>query len=418
MSDNIYVIGAGQTRYGKFFGRNTKSLVQEAVGQALQQAGVTTAVIEAAWVGSAAQGILTGQEMIRGQAVLVPLGISGVPITNVENACASASTAFHGAWTALKAGLYDCVLAVGMEKMAFEDPELRRRAMESFSTAVDIEDLDWIREEALAAEAALEAAGRKSAYGEGRSKSLFMDLYAAKARDHMERHGTRQMDLAIVSSKNHKHASLNPYAQYRKEISPEEVLSDDLVSYPLTRLMCAPLGDGAAAAILCTEAFLDRLESARPVEVLASCLTAGAEAPIDGKMPSDRLIEKAYATAGLGPRDIDVAEVHDATAFSEIVQVEALGFCEPGQGGALAASRATSLGGSLPVNPSGGLESRGHPIGATGLAQITEIVWQLQGQCEARQVEGARIGLTQNSGGNLRGGASAAYAVHIFGRAF
>ncbi len=417
MSEKIYVIGAGQSHYGKFYDRNTKSLVREAVSQALEQAGVEAGDMEAAWVGSAAQGVLTGQEMIRGQVALRPLGIDGVPIVNVENACASASTAFNSAWIALKAGLYDCVIAVGMEKMAFEDAQRKQKAMESFSAAVDVEGLDRMRENQKAAEQQLAAAGQASAYGEGRPKSMFMDIYGAGARRHMERYGTTQLQLAIVSSKNHKHASLNPYAQYRKEMSPEEILSDDVVSYPLTRPMCAPLGDGAAAAVLCSESFLKRLAGARPVEVLASMLASGSERRFDGLSSSQMLVKKAYERAGLGPDDIDVAEVHDATAFAEITEIESLGFCEAGGGGPLSASGATTLGGKIPVNTSGGLESRGHPIGATGLAQITEIVWQLQGRCDQRQVEGARIGLTQNAGGNMPGGA-AALAIHIFGGAF
>lgn len=417
MVDDIYVIGAGQSHYGKFYDRNTKSLVREAVGQALEQAGVASGDLQAAWVGSAAQGVLTGQEMIRGQVVLQPLGIDGVPITNVENACASASTAFNSAWIALKAGMYDCVLALGMEKMAFQAPELRRKALESFSAAVDVEGLERLREVQRANDQKLEQSGQQSAYGEGRPKSMFMDFYGAGARAHMKQYGTTQRQFAIVASKNHKHASLNEYAQYRNEMTPEQVLADNVVSYPLTRPMCAPVGDGAAAAILCTGAFLKRVAGARPIKVLASLLTAGSDRKVDGKSPGQRLIARAYEVAGCGPGDIDLAEVHDASAYGEITAVEALGFCPEGQGGPLAESGATSLGGEIPVNTSGGLESRGHPIGATGLAQITELVWQLRGECGARQVQGARIGLAQNAGGSMQGG-SAAYTIHILGRAF
>jgi acetyl-CoA acetyltransferase len=233
----------------------------------------------------------------------------------------------------------------------------------------------------------------------------------------MERYGTTQLQMAIVSSKNHQHASLNEYAQYRNPMTPEEVLADDIVSYPLTRPMCAPLGDGAAAAILCTESFLKRLVGVKPVEVLVSALASGSERRFDGMSSSQRLIKRAYETAGLGPDDIDVAEVHDATAYAEITEIEQLGFCAVGEGGPFSQSGATTIGGKIPVNPSGGLESRGHPIGATGLAQLTEIIWQLRGQCGGRQVEGARIGLTQNAGGSMPGG-SAALTIHILKRAF
>jgi acetyl-CoA acyltransferase len=418
VSERIYVIGAGQSHYGKFYDRNTKSLVREAVLKAIEQAGVTNDDLEAAWVGSAAQGVLTGQEMIRGQVVLQPLGIDGIPVTNVENACASASTAFNSAWMALKSGMYDCVLAVGMEKMAFEAPDMRRKALESFSAAVDVESLERLRAAQKANDQKLEQSGQQSAYGDGRPKSMFMDFYGAGARMHMKQYGTTQRQFAIVASKNHKHASLNPYAQYRNEMTPEEVMADNVVSYPLTRPMCAPVGDGAAAAILCSTAFLKRISAAKPIEVLASTLTSGSERRIDGKTSGQRLIARAYEVAGVGPEDIDVAEVHDASAFGEIAAIETLGFCKEGEAGPFTESGATTLGGKIPVNVSGGLESRGHPIGATGLAQMTELVWQLRGECGARQVEGARIGLAQNAGGSMPAGGSAAYTIHILGRAF
>jgi acetyl-CoA acetyltransferase len=405
------------SRFAKFYDRNLKSLVTEAVEGALKHAGVTRDDLDAAWVGNAAQGLLTGQETIRGQVALRPSGIDGIPIFNVENACASASTAMHGAWMGIKAGLYDCVLAVGMEKMAFEDPEKRRKAMEVFNTAIDVETLDQVKANQKRQEEQLAAGGQASAYGEGRQKSMFMDFYGASARRHMEAHGTTQLQLAIISSKNHFHASLNPYAQYRKPMSPEEILSDDVVSFPLTRPMCAPLGDGAAAAVLCSESFLKKLGAERPVKILATALTSGSERRFDGLTASQKMIRKAYETAGVGPEDIHLAEVHDATAFGELSQTENLGFCKPGEGGPFAASGATKLGGRIPVNTSGGLESRGHPIGATGLGQITEIVWQLRGECGERQVEGARIGLTQNAGGSLPGG-EAAQSIHILARAF
>ncbi len=417
MSDDVYVIGAWMSRFAKFYDRNLKSLVSEAVAGALKQAGIERDDIDSAWVGNAAQGLLTGQETIRGQVALRPSGIDGIPIWNVDNACASASTAFHGAWIGIKAGLYDCVLAVGMEKMAFAEEDKKRKAMEVFNSAIDVETLDQVKANQKRQEAQLAASGQASAYGEGRPKSMFMDFYGAAARGHMERYGTTQLQLAIVSSKNHYHASLNPYAQYRKPMSPEEIMSDDVVSFPLTRPMCAPLGDGAAAAVLCSEAFLKKIGASKPIRVLASTLTSGSERRFDGLSASQVMLRKAYATAGVGPEGIDLAEVHDATAFAELSQTESLGFCKPGEGGPFAASGATTLGGKIPINTSGGLESRGHPIGATGLGQITEIVWQLRGECGDRQVEGARVGLTQNAGGSLPGG-EAAHSIHILARAF
>jgi acetyl-CoA acetyltransferase len=232
------------------------------------------------------------------------------------------------------------------------------------------------------------------------------------ARLHMERYGTTQRQLAVISAKNHYHGSLNPLAQYQKDMSVEEVLADKVVAYPLTRPMCAPIGDGAAAALLCSGSRLKRYPDARPVRIRASVLAAGA-LPDYGLEPiGTRLSRKAYEQAGLGPEDIDVAEVHDATAFGELLQCEELGFCPEGEGGILAESGDTTLGGKLPINTSGGLECRGHPIGASGLAQIHELVTQLRGEAGARQVEGARIALSENGGGFI-GMEEAAMCVHI-----
>jgi acetyl-CoA acetyltransferase len=225
----------------------------------------------------------------------------------------------------------------------------------------------------------------------------------------MERFGTTQEQLAVIAAKNHRHGALNPFAQYRRPMTVEEVLADREIAYPLTRSMCSPMGDGAAAAILVAGDALGRFPAARPVRVRASVLVSATQK--GGQ--SRRAAERAYAMAGLGPEDIDTAEVHDATAFGELSQTEALGFCKEGEGGPYAASGATTLGGARPVNPSGGLECRGHPIGATGLAQIAEIVLQLRGEAGERQVSGARIGLTENGGGFL-GTGEAAVAIHVF----
>jgi acetyl-CoA acetyltransferase len=225
----------------------------------------------------------------------------------------------------------------------------------------------------------------------------------------MSRYGTTQKQLAMIAAKNHHHGSLNPDAQYRMDMTVEEVLADRLVSHPLTRAMCAPMGDGAAAAILVSGDYLRRLTDARPVKVRASVLASGSTRP-GGREKS--AVQKAYQMAGVGPEDIDTAEVHDATAFGELAQTESLGFCGEGEGGPYAESGATKLGGARPINPSGGLECRGHPIGATGLAQIAEIVYQLRGDAGERQVEGARLGLTQNGGGFI-GNGEAALAIHI-----
>jgi acetyl-CoA acetyltransferase len=236
-----------------------------------------------------------------------------------------------------------------------------------------------------------------------------MDLYATLARAHMKKHGTTQRQIAAVAAKNHTNSSMNPLAQYTFPMTIEQVLADYEVVYPLTRAMCAPVGDGAAAAILCSERFLEKKPNPRAVRVRASVLRSGSWKI---NTISKRTSTAAYAMAGLGPGDINVAEVHDATAFGEILQIEQMGFCPEGQGGPFTESGATALNGKIPVNPSGGLISRGHPIGASGLAQIWELVTQLRGEAGERQVKNAKIALAENGGGNI-GPGEAAMCVHI-----
>jgi acetyl-CoA acetyltransferase len=240
-----------------------------------------------------------------------------------------------------------------------------------------------------------------------------MDFYGIAARWHMSKYGSTQKQLAVISSKNHFHGSLNPLAQIQKDMTVEEVLRDKPISYPLTRSMCAPIGDGATAAILCSGKYLKKLDQARPVKVRASVLGSGTDRGLEGEDIGQRLSQKAYDIAGVGPKDINIAEVHDATAYGELHQTEALGFCREGEGGLFAESGTTKLGGKLPINTSGGLESRGHPIGASGMAQIHEIVTQLRGEAGRRQVEGTRLGLTENGGGTL-GFEEASMTIHIF----
>jgi acetyl-CoA acetyltransferase len=244
-----------------------------------------------------------------------------------------------------------------------------------------------------------------------------MDVYAGWCRWHMATYGTTQRQLAIIASKNHFHSTMNPFAQYQKAMSVEEVLAGRPVIYPLTVPMCAPVGDGSAAAIVCSEEYLKKLQDRRPVRILASVLSSGSDREIadENNDIGARASRQAYEIAGVGPQDIDLAEVHDATAFGELHQCEALGFCPPGEGGPFAESGATRLGGKLPINVSGGLESRGHPVGASGLGQIYELVTQLRHEAGPRQVEGCRLALAENGGGNL-GFEEAAMAVHILER--
>ncbi|MBU1670122.1 MAG: thiolase family protein [Actinobacteria bacterium] len=398
--DPIYIIGVGMIKFGKFYDRNMKSMAAEAVNAALSDAGLEKEDLQAAWVGNAAQGFSTGQECIRGQVVLRSLGIERIPVVNVENACATGSTALHGAWMGIRAGLYDCALVLGMEKMAQRDPA---RVFMGFFAGTDVEAIpdlmDKMSEWNRRLDEEMESKG-VSVEGVGATRSGAMDIYSIWARHHMARYGSTREQLAMISAKNHWHSSMNPFAQYRYECTPEEVLADKEVCWPLTRYMCAPIGDGAAAAVVCSSEYLKRLNGVRPVRVRATVLASGSERDLDDE--EDIVSEtsrRAYETAGLGPDDVDLAEMHDATAFGELHQTEAVGFCPVGEGGELAESGATRLGGRIPVNTSGGLESRGHPIGATGVAMLHELTTQLRGEAGPRQVEGARIGMSVNGGG-------------------
>jgi acetyl-CoA acyltransferase len=414
--EDVYIIGASMLRFGKYPDRSIKQMTAEVMEGLLKDCPADKKDIEAAWFSNSFWGIVTGQHSIRGQVALTPLGIQGIPVMNVENACAGATSAVNGAFLGIKAGQYDLALAIGVEKMY--DPDNKQAMFEMFMSNADV---DFIRglisffqsdERKKAEEAAASGEGGPSKGGGG-GRSPFMDIYAMATRMHMEQYGTTQRQLAIIAAKNHYHSSLNPLAQYQMDMSVEEVLADKPVAYPLTRSMCAPIGDGATAALLCSGKALKKYNRSRAVKVLASVLTSGT-IPTDGGMDliGKRLSERAYAMAGLGPRDVDVAEVHDATAFGELLQCEELGFCAEGEGGPFAESGATRLGGKLPVNTSGGLECRGHPIGASGIAQLVELVTQLRGEAGKRQVEGARIAMAENGGGFI-GTGEAAMCIHI-----
>jgi acetyl-CoA acetyltransferase len=305
--------------------------------------------------------------------------------------------------------MYDVALAVGSEKITHPDKAM---SLGAYASCMDMENfqkhINMIME--VGKSFKIDIPDDESAPGQGRS--IFMDAYAMGARWHMDRFGSTQHQHAVISSKNHFHGSLNPLAQYQKAMTVEEVLADKPVAYPLTRSMCAPVGDGAAAAIVCSERFLKKLSSARPVKIRASVLGQGSDRDLDGTDIGEWLSRQAYEMAGVGPVDMDLAELHDATSYGELHQTEVMGFCPAGEGGPFAESGATKLGGKKPINTSGGLECRGHPIGASGLAQIYEIVAQFRGEAGQRQVEGARMGLTENGGGNI-GAEEAAMCIHI-----
>ncbi len=411
---DVAVVGAGMTNFGKFLDRSMKDLAGEAVKGALDSAGIDKSKLEAAVVGNATAGLITGQEMIRGQVVLRELGIGGIPIINTENACASSSTAFHVAWLYVASGMYDVALAVGMEKLYHED---KRRSFQAIGAAVDVE---WVQSFREGQAAAKQASGNGAAKGgetpapeegAGEKRSMFMDFYAAFARQHMQKYGTTKEQYARVAVKNHFHGSLNPHAQYREVYSLEDVLASPLVAEPLTRLMCSPIGDGAAAVVLCAAEKAKQFTS-KPVFVRASVLDSGSDRAPGEPGITERAAQRAYRMAGIGPEDLNVAEVHDASAPAELVIYEELGLCGPGEGGKLIDSKATYFDGPIPVNTSGGLISKGHPIGATGVAQIYEIFAQLRGEAGERQVRNPKVGLTENGGGMVKGEA-AALAIHI-----
>ncbi len=410
---DIHIVGIGMTPLGKFPDRSVKELTKSAVDAALADAGAGMDDIEAAWFSNTRQGMMEGQNTVRGQCALRSMGFESIPIINVENACCSSSTGLNQAFAYLKAGLADVALVAGTEKMFY--PEKRELMFQAFRGGWDVHTQEETERNLLALGEGLELP--PEALEDTGEHSIFMDIYASLARQHMKNFGTTQRQIAAAASKSHFHSTMNPLAQYQKDFSVDDVLNDRLISWPLTRAMCAPLSDGAGALVLCNDEALDRFDKMRAVKVLASSLVSSSNRdPNDfdhhlGKMAADR----AYEMAGVGPEDVHVAEVHDASAYAEIVQVENMGFCARGEGGALAESGETRLGGRIPVNTSGGLLSKGHPIGATGAIQIHELVTQLRGEAGKRQVDGARIAAAENGGG-FYGIEEAATVVTVLGR--
>jgi acetyl-CoA acetyltransferase len=406
----VYVIGSYSTKFGKWIEKSYKDLTRMAYLGVLEDAGISAQDIEFLWFSSSGMGLsvpptkddpgIQGQMNVRGHVCFAPLVNEGlfpkrIPCINVEGACASGSLAFHGAYKDILSGSCQVSLALGVEKTVY--PKHPAMVLQAFAGGVDVAELGNLIKQ-------YSAIGKEcgKVWPEGGSHTLFMDTYSTQAAWHMWKHGTTREQLAMVASKNHFHGSLNPLAQYRFQISVEKVLEDYEVSWPLTRSMCAPMGDGAAAAILCSEEYLKGLPASiqkRAVKVLASVISGGHERDIAEPSLSNWAALRAYKMAGIGPQDVDLAEVHDATAFCEIYQAEMMGFCPFGQGGKFIESGATRYDGAKPINVSGGLESKGHPIGATGLSMINEITTQLRGEAGERQVKKAEIGLVENGGG-------------------
>ncbi|WP_374972354.1 thiolase family protein [Spongiibacter marinus] len=398
MNSGVNIVGVGMTHFTVHLDKTYHQLCAMAIDEALENAGINKAQLESVFFANSAWGIFEDQHTIRGQCALRPYGLLGVPIINVENACSSASTALYTANMAIKSGEFDVALVVGVEKLASMD---KQKSIEAFTSGFDRTCLQETFDlyDSLSASFNIPMPA-----GDDKGKSKAMETYGVMSRWHMSRFGTTQEQLAKVVVKNRQNGALNPKAHWQTPVSLEEVMNDRLISYPITRPMCAPIGDGAAAAVVVSDRFLAKMDAAKPIKIRAMAHTSGKAKKTFEEEPdiAERLSKIAYEKAGLGPKDIDIAEVHDASAYGEIHQVEALGFVPEGEGGAFIESGKSALSGELPINTSGGLISRGHPVGASGLAQIYELVTQLRGEAGARQVKkDCKIALAENGGGIL-----------------
>lgn len=418
---NVYIIGAHSTQFRRWPEKSPKDIARDTYLGVLDDAGFGTSQgagddIEMAWFSNCGMWV-DKQGSIRGQVCFSPLVQEGlfperVPMINVEGGCASAQMALHGAWKDVLSGQSDLSLAIGVEKIFY--PDAPEKTADAYAGGIDVYDPEeW--------QAYYAAAGEKSGkpFEPGADRTIFMDTYAMQAAYHMKKYGTTQRQIAAGAAKNHGNGAKNPKAQYAFNLTPEAVMEDRPISYPLTRSMCAPVGDGAAALLVCSEDYYKQLPQdvqARAIKVKASALSGGKFRDLDEPGLSRVAAEKAYKMASMAPEDIDVAEVHDATSFCEIYQAEMLGFCDEGKGGPLVESGETSIGGRIPINTSGGLVSKGHPVGATGLSMIYELAAQLRGEAGERQVDGARIALSENGGGVI-GFDEAAASVTILERA-
>jgi acetyl-CoA acetyltransferase len=379
------IAGVGMTEFGHAPGRTPRSLLAEAVNEAIADADLGATPIDLVVVANAFAGTLQGQESVRGQVWLQGGQLGGIPLFNIDNACAGGGSALAVARMAVVSGQARVVVAAGVEKLSHED---RRRPLEAMERALDQERLPELRQ----------SLGLPEQGG-----SPFMEVYARFAEQYMAETGATANDFAIVAAKNHANGARNPKAQRRVSITVEQVLAARSIAGPLTRPMCAPIGDGAAAVVVAAE---DAFPAKKTVRIRATAVGAG------GVGERGRLVastaQRAYEEAGLGPQDVDVIELHDAASPAELIVLDELGITRPGGAIGLVRDGATALTGRLPVNPSGGLISRGHPLGATGLAQIVELTQQLLGRAGSRQVPGARVALAENAGGYLGPDAAAA----------
>tara|TARA_R110002020_G_scaffold475295_2_gene709473 strand:- start:30517 stop:31662 length:1146 start_codon:yes stop_codon:yes gene_type:complete len=377
-SGEVFVIGGAMTPFGKHPDVSAEALAQTAVLEAIEDAGIERRSIEAAYVGSVFQGSLAGQR------VLKDLGMTGMPIINLENACSSGATALSQAWMAVATGQVETALVIGLEKLSV-------RGSGPLALSTGDPEID---------------------------QGLTMPaLYAMRTRAYFDKHGGSIDQVAQVTVKNRKHAANNRYAQFRDACTVEEVMASRPVADPITLLQMCPNADGAAAVVISAKP--KSVGHGKNVKILGSVVASGkfSQGYRDLTVPdiSIQAARRAYEMAGIGPKDVNLAEVHDAAAIAEVIYYEALGFCEPGEGLHFLSAGESSIGGRVPVNPSGGLLCRGHPLGATGVAQIVEIMWHLTDRAGDRQVEGAKIGLAHCTGGGIWGVDNGACSIHVLG---
>jgi acetyl-CoA acetyltransferase len=384
---DVSVLGVGMTRFGIHADKSSKQLGAESVWNALKDADIHPKDIEVAYCGYALSGLLGGQASGLGQLILKDMGITGIPVTHVENACSSSACAFREAWLAVASGYYDMALALGVEKMTSADTGKVIKALIS-SSDVELE-----------------------------TGIIFPGMFAMIAQRHMHEFGTKREHLAKVAVKAHKYGAMNPHAHFQKEITPEQALNSQMIASPLRLMDCCPISDGAAAAVLAPTDTAQKL-SKKSIQIAGSALKTGLYSDDRSITRFESTIEaakEAYETAAIGPEDIDFAEVHDCFTIAEIVHIEDLGFCPKGEGGQFIEKGYAEIDGQKPINISGGLKAKGHPVGATGLGQIAELVWQLRGQAGSRQIEGVKTGLSHCMGGFLHAD-GASLAVHILNK--
>ncbi|MEY2893689.1 MAG: Thiolase [Pseudomonadota bacterium] len=375
----VLIAGVGMTPFGRFPGRGLRAMSESAADAALLDAGIPVADVQKVFFGNAVAGIVSQQEMIRGQVALRHHPLGSKSLINVENACASGGSALNLAFEAIVSGRAEVVMVIGAEQLNHDD---KSRPFNALRGSTDIEEIG----EALP--------------GQMATNSILMDFYAGVARDYMRNHHATAEDFARVAVKNRRHASLNELAHFRTLQTLEEVMASRMIVDPLRLAMCAPTTDGAAALLLCSAAYGKRLKRPQAVELVSSHV---APSPGPGLSPVRPAAQAAYEATGISASEFDLIELHDAAAPAELLQYGEIGLCEAGQAHHLVRQGKTDLGGETPVNVSGGLLSRGHPLGATGCAQVVELCHQLRGEAGRRQVKNARVGLAINGGGWLAG---------------